>query len=129
MGDDEVLAAAVLAAIGRVARDEDRQADGAFNSKSSASSLATKYGILNLCGNTEADLEQQQAQHDVIGGTFLRMRGFNETVPHLVEGHVLAKRYLCWKEPDYHGKLNATSKRTLVFQGGPMNGEEAAILL
>ncbi|MEL6219990.1 MAG: hypothetical protein AAFR79_16240, partial [Pseudomonadota bacterium] len=45
----------------------------------------------------------------------LRMAGFDETVAHVVEGHVLAKRYLCYKEADYHGKLSKGSQRTLEF--------------
>eukprot|EP00051_Salpingoeca_urceolata_P017514 m.239283 g.239283 ORF g.239283 m.239283 type:complete len:126 (+) comp18976_c1_seq8:481-858(+) len=55
------------------------------------------------------------------------MRGFDERIPHLVEGHVLAKRYLCFKNPDYWGKLSPGSKRTLVFQGGPMTEAEARL--
>merc|ERR1711933_196129 len=52
--------------------------------------------------------------------------GFDEKVPHLVEGHVLAKRYLTAKEDDYYDNLSADSKRTLRFQGGPMDAEEMA---
>ena len=52
------------------------------------------------------------------------MMGFDEKIPHLVEGHVLAKRYLTAKEPDYYDQLSSDSKRTLVFQGGPMDATE-----
>lgn len=94
-------------------------------------SLAAKLGILAVCvpeeGRDVCSEEQQRAQHDVIGATYLRMRGFIERVPHLVEGHVLAKRYLCWKEKDYYEKLSPGSKRTLVFQGGPMSEAEARV--
>lgn len=90
--------------------------------------LAEKMGILTTCGTSvDASAEKRRAQHDVIGGTYLRMVGFIEKVPHLVEGHVLAKRYLCWKESGYYDKLSPGSKRTLVFQGGPMNAEEAEV--
>ena len=61
----------------------------------------------------------------MIGATYLRMRGFAERVPHLIEGHVLAKRYLTHKEPDYYDKLSQGSKTTLKFQGGPMTADEA----
>jgi predicted HD phosphohydrolase len=54
------------------------------------------------------------------------MMGFAEKVPHLVEGHVLAKRYLTAKEPSYYDKLSNDSKLTLVFQGGPMDAKEMA---
>ena len=35
----------------------------------------------------------------------------------MVEGHVLAKRYLCFKDPEYYNGLSPSSKATLVFQG------------
>merc|ERR1719456_49037 len=95
---------------------------------SGAPSLAEKLGILSFCGiQGGASEEQQRAQHDVIGGTYLRMKGFHEKVAHLVEGHVLAKRYLSTVEPGYYEALHKVSKRTLAFQGGPMTDEEAKI--
>lgn len=90
-------------------------------------SLASRLGILRLCDAADADAERQQAQHDLIGATFLRMRGFHEDIPHLVEGHVLAKRYLCNQDPAYYATLSDNSKCTLAFQGGPMSDEEARI--
>ena len=80
--DDATVVAALLHDVGwKMARDTDRVEGGKFNSTSDAeNSLAAKYGILSFCGNTSADLEQQQAQHDCIGATFLRMRGFMEKV-------------------------------------------------
>jgi predicted HD phosphohydrolase len=89
-------------------------------------SVAESLGILTLCGE-EKGLEAQQAQHDVIGATYLRMLGFVEKVSHLIEGHVLAKRYLCFKEKDYYEKLSPGSKRTLTFQGGIMSESEASL--
>ena len=38
---------------------------------------------------------------------------------------VLAKRYLCFTDPTYQPALSASSKHTLVFQGGPMTAAEA----
>merc|ERR1719487_53440 len=78
-----------------------------FREKNEASpspvSLAEKLGILSFCEIAGgASEEQQRAQHDVIGGTYLRMKGFHEKVAHLVEGHVLAKRYLSTVEPGYY---------------------------
>ena len=49
----------------------------------------------------------------------------DELAVRMVEGHVLAKRYLTYAEPDYYGKLSRGSKTTLKFQGGPMSAEEA----
>eukprot|EP01062_Namystynia_karyoxenos_P029375 TRINITY_DN22080_c0_g1_i1.p1 TRINITY_DN22080_c0_g1~~TRINITY_DN22080_c0_g1_i1.p1 ORF type:complete len:270 (+),score=88.35 TRINITY_DN22080_c0_g1_i1:71-811(+) len=99
--------------------------DSVFSGR--AGSRADRLGILSFCGGKGAGAEQQRAQHDVIGATYLRMLGFDEKVPHLVEGHVLAKRYLCYKEPGYHSKLSPASQRTLKFQGGPMAPEEARV--
>jgi len=90
--------------------------------------MAQELGILSFCGiEGDADEERRRAQHDVIGATYLRMRGFNEKVAHLVEGHVLTKRYLTFKEPDYYALLSLGSQRTLEFQGGRMTADEAAL--
>ena len=91
-------------------------------------SLAARLGILSTCAVAGgASAEQQRAQHDLIGATFLRMCGLEEKVATLIEGHVLAKRFLCFKEADYHAKLSAGSKTTLKFQGGPMSAAEASV--
>ena len=90
--------------------------------------VAAQLGILAHCAIPDgADDSRIRAQHDVVGGAWLRMNGFDETCAHITEGHVLAKRYLCYKEDDYYEKLSQGSKTTLAFQGGPMTAEEAAI--
>jgi len=43
----------------------------------------------------------------------------------LVESHVIAKRYLTYKYPEYYEKLSPASKGTLEFQGGVMSADEA----
>lgn len=63
--------------------------------------------------------------HEKIGATFLRERGFSEKIAVLVESHVEAKRYLTFKFPEYYEQLSDASKQTLVFQGGMMTAEEA----
>ena len=73
--------------------------------------VASQLGILSHCGLPDgADDSRIRAQHDVIGGCWLRMHGFDETCAHITEGHVLAKRYLCYAEPDYHAKLSPLSQ-------------------
>jgi hypothetical protein len=47
----------------------------------------------------------------------------------LICNHVSAKRYLCWKYPDYHAKLSPASRTTLRHQGGPMSSTEVIELL
>ena len=63
--------------------------------------------------------------HEKIGADFLRAKGFPELIVRLTEGHVQAKRYLTFKFPYYYNGLSEASKRTLEFQGGIMNPEEA----
>jgi 2-amino-1-hydroxyethylphosphonate dioxygenase (glycine-forming) len=63
--------------------------------------------------------------HEKIGADFLRAKGFPERVARLVENHVQAKRYLTYKFPAYFENLSEASKKTLEFQGGVMNKEEA----
>ena len=66
------------------------------------------------------------AHHERIGADFLRGYGFSDRVVHLVGQHVNAKRYLTCTRPDYYAGLSQASKRTLEYQGGPMNAAEAA---
>ena len=87
--------------------------------------------FLSYCAIPEdlpADVKQMCVwkQHDIIGGTWLRMQGFDEKCASVTEGHEQAKRYLCYKEATYYDKLSQCSKSTLALQGGPMTAEEAA---
>ncbi len=63
--------------------------------------------------------------HESIGMNFLLQRGFSERIGKLVKSHVDAKRYLTFKHPAYFDKLSEASKKTLEFQGGKMNEQEA----
>ena len=63
--------------------------------------------------------------HERVGADYLREKGFPERVAKLVESHVQAKRYLTFKYPEYYNSLSDASKKTLEFQGGKMNKEEA----
>mmetsp|Transcript_22787 Transcript_22787/g.53184 ORF Transcript_22787/g.53184 Transcript_22787/m.53184 type:complete len:492 (+) Transcript_22787:109-1584(+) len=62
--------------------------------------------------------------HERCGADFARDLGLPERVARLVQNHVSAKRYLCWKDPNYHARLSEASKTTLRFQGGPMTEAE-----
>ena len=96
--DEEVILAAFLHDIGHicVSANEDNGMDG--------------WGIKD---------------HERIGATFLREKGFSERLIRLVESHVQAKRYLTWKRTEYYANLSEASKKTLEYQGGPMKEEEA----
>lgn len=63
--------------------------------------------------------------HEKVGADYLRSLGFPEKIAALVEGHVEAKRYLCYSRPEYFQKLSDASKKTLMLQGGFMTSTEA----
>lgn len=65
-------------------------------------------------------------RHEQLGAAYLRQLGFSETVARLVEYHVQAKRFLTGRYPAYYARLSEASKKTLVYQGGPMTAAEAA---
>lgn len=64
-------------------------------------------------------------KHEKIGGNFLRSLDIPDPIPYLVENHVNAKRYLCYKDDNYYQDLSPASKITLGYQGGVMEEEEA----
>ena len=64
-------------------------------------------------------------RHEKVGADYLRSKGFPERIAKLVEGHVQAKRYLTYKHQEYYNSLSEASKKTLEFQGGRMDKEEA----
>lgn len=61
--------------------------------------------------------------HEKLGADYLRKLGMGESIPELVESHVLSKRWLS-TDPSYHEKLSKASKQTLIRQGGPMTEQE-----
>lgn len=63
--------------------------------------------------------------HEILGATYLHARGFSEKVVQSVAMHVPAKRYLCFKFPEYLSLLSSASLKTLDMQGGPMSQKEA----
>jgi len=96
--DEEVILAAFFHDIGHICAKKDPKND------------MGGYGML---------------RHELVGANYLRKRGFSEKIARLMENHVEAKRYLCFKEPEYYKKLSVASKATLEFQGGKMTNEEA----
>jgi phosphonate degradation associated HDIG domain protein len=97
--DDEVILAAFFHDIGHLCA-EDAQAES-----------------MDGYGNVD---------HEKLGADYLRERGFSERLATLVESHVIAKRYLTYKYPEYYNKLSDASRATLEFQGGRMTEQEAA---
>ncbi len=64
-------------------------------------------------------------RHEGTGARALRHL-FGEAVRRPISLHVVAKRYLCFKEPDYHGALSAASQASLELQGGILDARRAA---
>jgi phosphonate degradation associated HDIG domain protein len=86
------------------------------------------HDIGHLCaeeGEAESMDGMGNVDHEKLGADYLLERGFSERLANLVQGHVLAKRYLTFKHPEYYNKLSEASKTTLEFQGGRMSKEEA----
>lgn len=63
--------------------------------------------------------------HDRSCISWLQSRGFSDRLIGLVSGHVLAKRYLVARRPNYFDQLSDASKQTLQLQGGPLSPDEA----
>ncbi len=87
------------------------------------------HDIGHLCaeeGEAESMDGMGNVDHEKLGADYLLERGFSERLAALVQGHVVAKRYLTYKYPEYYNKLSVASKATLEFQGGRMTAEEAA---
>jgi len=87
------------------------------------------HDIGHLCAE-DAEAESMDGfgnvDHEKLGADYLRERGFSERLATLVESHVIAKRYLTYKYPEYYNKLSEASRATLEFQGGRMTDNEAA---
>ena len=79
-----------------------------------------------VAGEAESMDGLGNVDHEKLGADYLLERGFSERIANLVNGHVIAKRYLTYKYPEYYNKLSPASKKTLEFQGGVMSSEEAA---
>lgn len=62
-------------------------------------------------------------KHESKGYQFL-LEHFGAAIADPVRLHVVAKRYLCTKEPDYEAKLSPTSLKSYHDQGGRMSPEE-----
>ena len=57
-------------------------------------------------------------KHEQIGGDFLDIMGFPDTVGDLARNHILAKRYMITTDKSYYDNLSEASKQTFWKQGG-----------
>ncbi|WP_158994678.1 phosphonate degradation HD-domain oxygenase [Mucilaginibacter sp. L196] len=86
------------------------------------------HDIGHLCatdGEAESMDGMGNVDHEKLGADYLLHFGFSERLASLVKSHVVAKRYLTYKYPEYYNKLSQASKTTLEFQGGVMSADEA----
>ena len=97
--DDEVILSAFFHDIGHLCADADEA------------------GSMDGMGNVD---------HEKLGADYLVENGFSKRIASLVQGHVIAKRYLTYKYPEYYEKLSPASRATLEFQGGVMSSLEAS---
>ena len=85
------------------------------------------HDIGHLCATADSMDGMGNVDHEKLGSDYLIERGFSERLANLVNGHVIAKRYLTFKYPEYYDKLSPASKVTLGFQGGVMSAAEPEI--
>lgn len=71
------------------------------------------------------DRTAEDDRHEAVGARFLGPR-FGPEVSRAVALHVVAKRYRCTVDPDYHRALSPTSQATLVAQGGLLDADAVA---
>ncbi|CAK7205777.1 hypothetical protein SEUCBS139899_008556 [Sporothrix eucalyptigena] len=109
--DEATQVAALLHDIGQFAPAKDLRA------------LSATTKIENL-GGQPASQSVGRVGHETLGGQFLLALGFSQKVARLVASHVAAKRYLCAVDASYMAKLSEASKRSLMYQGGPMSDSE-----
>ena len=86
------------------------------------------HDIGHLCAGERAESMNGlgNVDHERLGADFLLENGFSGRLARLVESHVIAKRYLTYKHPEYYDQLSEASRQTLEFQGGRMTAGEAA---
>lgn len=84
-------------------------------------------GHLCAAGETESMDGMGNVDHEKLGADYLTGLGFSQRLADLVQSHVIAKRYLTFKYPEYYEKLSPASRVTFSFQGGVMSAEEAAV--
>lgn len=87
------------------------------------------HDIGHICVSAQGDNEMDGygiKDHEEVGAAFLQQKGFSKKLIRLVGAHVEAKRYLTFKSPAYYDQLSDASKKTLEYQGGRMEADEAA---
>ncbi len=89
-----------------------------------AACLLHDYG--HLLHDSGEDIAERgvDRQHEALGANHLA-QFFMPEVVEPIRLHVAAKRYWCWRQPQYFEGLSAASRRSLQLQGGAMTENEA----
>jgi phosphonate degradation associated HDIG domain protein len=77
----------------------------------------------DVMGDADFDLASDDDDHEARGARILAPI-FGPRVARPVALHVLAKRWRCTREPDYHDRLSSASRATLIAQGGLLSDED-----
>lgn len=107
--DNEIIVGAFLHDVGHLLHLKDQSEDFKFKEINYEDKSLDGLGLNN---------------HEEIGARLLLKMGFSEKVASLGRNHVLAKRYLVTKNPEYLDKLSDASKTTFELQGGCLSSEE-----
>ena len=87
------------------------------------SSLLHDYGHFILDNPDDLVKKMKDGEHETVGYEFLK-KYFVRNVVEPIKYHVKAKKYLA-RDKKYYDFLSEASKKSLKFQGGIMNNEEA----
>ncbi len=79
--------------------------------------------VLDVQDDETFDPRHDDDRHEALGARILAAL-FGPTVAKPVALHVMAKRWLCRREPHYHEQLSCASQATLIAQGGLMSDDE-----
>jgi phosphonate degradation associated HDIG domain protein len=79
----------------------------------------------HLCHDLGEDIANHgvDSAHEDLGAKSLA-EWFPPEIVEPIRLHVTAKRYLCWKYPEYLSHLSDASRQSLRLQGGPMSDSE-----
>ena len=78
--------------------------------------------VLDVQGE-DFDVTSDDDRHEALGARILAPL-FGPSVAQPVALHVMAKRWLCTREPAYHQRLSGASQLTLIAQGGLLSDDE-----
>jgi phosphonate degradation associated HDIG domain protein len=79
--------------------------------------------VCDVQGDEGYEMGRDDDRHEAIGARILAPL-FGPRVAQPVALHVIAKRWLCSKEPEYQQRLSLASQATLIAQGGLLSEEE-----